>query len=218
MPRRRTIIKKIVLVLTGGSIILALMQVIIFTWIWNTADPIKKVDVIIVFPGEQERIVEGYALAKAGYADNLLIIGQTEESYSKLLRQHGLLPNVRLLASAKSRSTFEDVIIAQKIILENRFDSALLVTSSYHMPRTLLLFKMSLLHSGANVELLTHQVEPQATRHLFRKIHFCYSEMIKLWGSTAEMIVYRLTCTELRDAPFFAEAGEFAKKFLLFPE
>jgi uncharacterized SAM-binding protein YcdF (DUF218 family) len=123
--------KKLMIGLAGCIICVTLLQTAFFAWIWNSAAPIHKAGLIIVFPGDQDRLVEGHALAKAGFADNLLIIGQTEKSFPKLVQQLGALPAINLIANGKSKSTFEDINIAKRIIRENRFQSVLLVTSSY---------------------------------------------------------------------------------------
>lgn len=145
-------------------------------------------------------------MAKAGYADNLLIVGQTEESFPKLVQKLGGLPDVNLIANGKSRSTFEDVNIAKKIIHENRFQSVVLVTSSYHIPRALFLLRAFLLDTGFKIELQYYPVEPRAIRDHSKIIRFYCNEMIKLWGSAAEMIGCQVTDSLLRNSPFFFQS------------
>lgn len=228
-PRDRVILRQPVDMINGGKMIrkallgiagcicsLALLQVMVFTWMWHTTAPIGKADILVVFPGDIERVFKGLALAREDYASNLLIIGQTAESYP-LWGMFGELPDVRMLASRKSRSTFEDVVIAEQIIQENGFHSVLLVTSSYHMPRALLLFKLFLRDSGVNVETLYCPVEHRNMRQLSRML-LCYNEMVKLWGSLIEMIGYKASDRMLRDSPIFVNITEFAKKILLFEE
>ena len=214
MTDGKRIIRKLLFAIAGGICSLALLQIMVFTWMWHTTAPITKADVIIVFPGDIERIFKGLALAKAGYASNLLVIGQTKESYP-LWRMFGELPDVRMLANRKSRSTFEDIVIARQIVQENDFHSALLVTSFYHMPRSLLLFKMFMIDSGVNVETQYCPVEHQGMRQISRML-MCYNETVKLWGSMFEMIGYKATGRLLRDSPVFVNIADFAKKILLF--
>lgn len=196
-----------------------LLQTAFFAWIWNStssihkADMIDKADLIVVFPGAQDRIIKGHALAKAGYADNLLIIGQTTVSYPTLMQRFGGLPAVNLIANSRSRSTFEDVNIAQQIIREKRFQSVVLVTSTYHMPRVLFLFKTFFWATGIKVDLRYYPVE---LRDEYKKNRLYFNEMVKFWGSTSEMIGYLVTDTLLRNFPFFDKVGQFIKNRLLF--
>lgn len=217
MSPKTTTIKKLIKGLASCILCVTLLQTAFFIWIWNSAAPIHKADLIVVFPGDEERIVEGHALARAGYADNLLIVGQTKKSIPNLVKQFGALPAVNLIANGTSRSTFEDVNIARKIIREEGFRSVVLVTSSYHMPRALLLFKTFMLDdTELKVELQYHPVEPGILRDHSRKVRIYCNEMIKLWGSAAEMAGCRITDSLLRDSPFFAKVGQFAKNRLLF--
>lgn len=202
--------------LTVCALCLMMLQMAFFAWIWNSSGPIHmhKADLIVVFPGEQDRIVEGHGLARAGNSDNLLIIGQTKNSITKQVKQFGDdSPSVKLVTSKQSRSTFEDVIVARQIILENHFKSVVLVTSSYHMPRVLFLFKTILMASGIKVELQYYPVELRDNSNTKR---FCFNEIIKFWGSLVEMLGYQLTGDLLRDIPLWGKVGHFVKyRFLL---
>jgi len=199
--------------LAGCIVCVLLLQAAFFVRIWNSSSSLHKADLIVVFPGDQERIVEGHALAKAGYADNLLVIGQTEKSFAKLVQKLGALPAVNLLPNSKSRSTFEDVNIARQIIFEKRLKSVILVTSSYHMPRVLFLLKASLLDADFKVDL---QYYPVSIRDHSKAKRLYFNELIKFWGSTVEMIGYRITEDLLRDSPFFVKVRQFVKNRLLF--
>jgi uncharacterized SAM-binding protein YcdF (DUF218 family) len=214
-----TKIKKWMLRLSGCLLCIALLQTAYFACIWQTATPvpsISKADLIIVFPGGTNRIAEGHSLAKEGYAPNLLIIGQTERSFKKLVDRLGALPSVNLIANDNSRSTFEDANIAKRIICSNRFRSVVLVTSSYHMPRSLFLLKTFLLDADLNVDLQYYPVEPSAVGDYSQDLRIYVNEMIKFWGSTAEMAGWKITHTLLRDSPFFAGIGHFVTSRLLF--
>lgn len=208
-------IKRISIGIAGCIICVAVLQAGFFAWIWTSAKPLHKADVIIVFPGDEERTIKGHALARDGYADNLLIIGQTEKSFPELVRKLGALPSVNLIANGKSRSTFEDINLAQRIIRERGFKSVVLVTATYHMPRTLFLFK-AFLDADLSVDLQYYPVELKDMDDRHKEFQLYCNEMIKFWGSTAEMIGYRMTNTLLRDSPFFAGIGRFVKKTLLF--
>ena len=82
------------------------------------------------------------------------------------------------------------------MIRSHELQSVLLVTDSYHMPRSYMLLKLELM--GSDVAVRPRPVEggcfgrnPLAWSGLQKKR--VYNEMIELWGSVAEMVHHSLT-------------------------
>lgn len=194
-----------------------MLQALVFTWLWlsfssgKVVPPARINDLIVVFPGDKERVREGHALAREGFSHNLLIIGQTRKNYERMLEQWGDLPGVGLIENGKSRSTFEDVYIARKIIEENRFHSVMLVTSGYHMPRVLFLASIYFAGMDAEIDLRYYPVELAERTGEWR--NYC-NELIKFWGSAVEMLGYMVTDNLLLDLPLFSDVKKFLKQRL----
>jgi len=81
------------------------------------------------------------------------------------------------------------------------------------MPRVLFLLKASLLDADFKVDL---QYYPVSIRDHSKAKRLYFNELIKFWGSTVEMIGYRITEDLLRDSPFFVKVRQFVKNRLLF--
>jgi vancomycin permeability regulator SanA len=82
-----------------------------------------------------------------------MMISKTDGDLRKLLRKNGVPETIRALPGGKSRSTFEDVYQTAKVIKENQFSSVIVVTSSYHLPRSLFLLKVYLKILGQDVRI-----------------------------------------------------------------
>jgi uncharacterized SAM-binding protein YcdF (DUF218 family) len=171
---------------------------------------------IVIFPGDKKRISAGYALAKEGYATNLTVINHTSEQLQKMTVNHKDLQKVKMVTSGKGRSTFEDVYNTQQIINRHQYQSIILVTSSYHMPRSLFLLKASLLSSAPKVKVQYYPVKMATDLSTSMVMRLCYNEIAKLWGSTIEMVGYQLTHTLLMKNPKYLEAKKYIKARLLF--
>ncbi|MBL8908193.1 MAG: YdcF family protein [Rhizobiales bacterium] len=122
----------------------------------------KPADVVIVLggvlrPGDPypdlgeaaDRIVHAYRIHRAGLASKILISGGNvfpnggvaeAEAIADLLAGFGIERSALLIESG-SRNTFENARESAKILRQQGLKSALLVTSSFHMPRALAVFR-----------------------------------------------------------------------------
>ncbi len=64
--------------------------------------------------------------------------------------------NGSVVIEPEARTTFENALLTGDIIQKEGFKKVLLVTSSYHMPRSLLLLKLKL--NGSGTEIGVHKV------------------------------------------------------------
>jgi len=177
----------------------------------------QQSEVIIVFPGfPPGRVDLGYQLAQKGFAPNLAVISKSARQLQRESRKRGSLGTVRPLSSGKSRSTFEDVYNAARILRENNLHSLLLVTSSYHLPRAFLLLKVFLLGSGVEIHACSLPLAQAKNVGPLLRGKLYLNELVKLWGSAVEMLGYRVSGTLLLDVPIFWEFRQFLKKTMLF--
>jgi uncharacterized SAM-binding protein YcdF (DUF218 family) len=110
--------------------------------------------------------------------------------YQKLLRKNGLPKIVNALPGGRCRSTAFDAYQAAKTIKENRFRSAIVVTSSYHLPRSLFLLGVYLKISGQEVRI---QGFPAKEAQSNKNLKQYGNEVFNFWGSIAEMAWYYFT-------------------------
>ncbi len=100
-------------------------------------------DAIVVLAGGRGRVDEGVRLYLEGKADTLLLIG-VDPSVRKgdLYR---VLPGRRsaegVVLEQVSRNTLENALYSRELILRNKITSVLLITSRYHMKRSMLFFR-----------------------------------------------------------------------------
>lgn len=179
----------------------------------------SKADLIMVFPGTPDRIAAGFQLAQTGCASKLAISGVGVKGLEAQAAQFGRPAGVKFVGSSKSRSTFEDVVNARKIVRQHGVRSVLLVTSNWHVPRSSFLLKCFLLGSGVTVQVvpvddprtLTGTKDAQRLR-----TKLAVNEAVKCWGSTVEMTWSILTGTLLLDVPRCQELSNFIKRRMLF--
>ena len=214
----RRYLKYLLLFSTLIPIVLA-AQVIYVAVVASKHADLKKSDLIIILPAATDRIREGYRLAELGYAPNLAIIGVPKEEIVKDKRYHGFPSNVRRVATAESRSTFEDALNIRNIVHQYGFRSITLVTSAYHMPRAYFLTKICL--GGSKIDLQQYTVsaeKPCKSEDRFSPncIKIWMNEMIKFWGSAFEMVTYQITGGSLDEYPLYVNFKRFATAHLLF--
>jgi uncharacterized SAM-binding protein YcdF (DUF218 family) len=104
--------------------------------------PTARTDAIVALTGGAERIGNAIDLLAQGYARRLLISGVNERtSRAEIAR---LNPGQRALFDCcvdldyRARNTIGNAIATRRWIADNGFRSLIVVTSNYHMPRTLL--------------------------------------------------------------------------------
>jgi len=155
-----------------------------FYWVLQKKESPKKSDGIVVFAGSDDRIKAGYELMKSGIADFLIISPASEKQLKKYEHINGSANETRYIIENKARTTFENAIYTREIVEKHNLKSIILLTSSYHLPRSYLLLKIALF--GTDTEIHLHGVENPG----FKEI---YNEMIKLWASLGEFVWYGIT-------------------------
>lgn len=144
------------------AVIAALMYFSVFytTIIWRLAEPLKisqspvYADAIVVFGGgvgESGRSGQGYEervnyainLYKDGYAKNIIfstgykyVFNETE--VMKSLAINSGVPPEAIIQEEKATNTYQNVQFVSSILRKNQWNTALLVSSPYHMRRVLL--------------------------------------------------------------------------------
>ena len=154
----------------------------------------EKADLIAVFAGTDSRIEKGYKLANSCLARFLTISPYNAEQIETTNEKFKKKTCYQILIENRAETTFQNALLVGNLIIKKNLNSVLLVTNSYHMPRSYLLSRLQLL--GKGIEIIPAPVGEKAfskspldwTVSQKKRV---YNEMMELWGSLAEMVWYR---------------------------
>jgi len=190
----------IILIILAVLISAILGEVAYFYHILTKDDLLQRADAIIVFAGSSERIEPAYRLANSGYARYLVISPASDNLLKSYKKTCELSPKVRQITEDKASSTFENALYTSKIIESLGFDSVILVTSSYHLPRSYFLLRILLLTSKVDVQPYgVARAQGNGTSWLDSSVERrkVFSEMVDFWGSLFELLKEKLVFCEV---------------------
>ena len=106
-------------------------------------DETTHTQAIVVLTGGRNRISEAVKLLNHGLADKLFISGVEKNTSLKDIcdSQDVLLPQNNVWLEKNSTNTIENAIQTQAWLKKNKISSIRLVTSNYHLPRSIQEFK-----------------------------------------------------------------------------
>ncbi len=150
--------------------------------------PTARTEIIVVFSGDPARFSAALGLLKNGSGRRILVVGQDNGAEIEAARAADpALIECCVDHDSRSQNTAQDAHNARNWILKNRFKSAILVTSTYHMPRAKLEFQ---------------RASPQT--------------YLQSFGITSESVNVRRFWDEPRVArPFLLEFLKYAPRFVL---
>ena len=125
--------------------------------------PGRRADAVVVLTGGAERIAEGVRLLRQGTGRRLLISGVNERTTRWDVAARGTPEDQEAFFSCcvdlgyRARSTIGNALEARRWATAQGFRSLVVVTSSYHMPRTLAEFS----HAMPEVALTPFSVVPE---------------------------------------------------------
>jgi uncharacterized SAM-binding protein YcdF (DUF218 family) len=142
----------------------------------------KKADVIIVLSGGNGRVLKAADLYKKGYADYVIFTRAFKDGLYPEIAENLGIPENKLLLEGNATSTYTNAVYSKAIIEENKFNSAIVVSSDYHMRRTKLSFDRIFSNSG--VEITYVKAVSLNDKWYLNKVEVkrIYSEWIKLVG------------------------------------
>ena len=112
----------------------------VIDFLFYEEDPVK-VDVIVLLSGDSFRMQKAAELYKAGYADKVLLTNALASGSTIEYAESFGIPRDALLTENEATSTFENALYSKDILLLQGFDSAIVVTSNYHMRRSKLAYE-----------------------------------------------------------------------------
>ncbi|SOC37720.1 DUF218 domain-containing protein [Salinicoccus kekensis] len=189
---------KVRMIIIGGCVIL-LFIIIVFIESFDhnvNEDPVPA-DVIIMLGGDdQGRLKKAAELYHEGYADYVMISPLMSEFYSQSREFANALgiPDTAIIAETEATSTYTNAVLTLEMMEKLGLESALVVTSDFHMKRSRLSFervnqdRFELTYVAALSENGEKWHERSYARLLWSK------EFYKIWG-------YRLGLYKVLDLP-----------------
>ena len=152
---------------------------------------LKRADLVAIMSGANDRISYGCMIAAAQGSGSLMLINSTPQQLKKHAIRNHVPSSVTLLPGGTSRSTFEDIHVTVQTARDRSVRSVILVTSDYLLPRALFLTYIHRLAVGQEMGV-QYMAVPQETPPQ-KRFRLFYSEIVKFWGSVAEMSGYHIT-------------------------
>lgn len=163
----------------------------------NETDTPEKADVIIMLGGgDKGRMEKAAELYHEGYADYVIITPESADIYpqsTEFAVELGI-PEDAIIEEYEATSTYTNAVESFKLMDEHGFDSALVVTSDYHLKRSKLIYDRvgDGQYDLKYIAALGAGGEKWNERSYADRIWF--SEFYKLWG-------YRLGLYNFIDVP-----------------
>ena len=151
-----------------------------------------------------------------GHSKHLIISPAKPAALVKYDKKYGWKKSSEHIYETKARTTFENAVYVKRLIEKHQFKSVLLVTSTWHMPRSYLLLKSQLLFSGVKIYRVGSDCAPNGRASWWgppkiRKL--VYGEFAQLWGSVGEYFLYllkgKLSEKNLKDMAIFKGYKQF---------
>lgn len=138
-----TLFKGIVSLLILTTLLVAVLFVDFVYKTFSFSGRDVNIDAVVVLAGGKGRVEEGVRLYRTGKGERLFLIG-----VDPAVRKSDLFVERPLERSGEevylekaSRNTLENAIFAREMLLKHNVRSILLLTSRYHMKRSLLIFR-----------------------------------------------------------------------------
>jgi uncharacterized SAM-binding protein YcdF (DUF218 family) len=191
-------LRRAMVLTTGAALSLFALGFVMFATIVTrppaVADP--RADGIVVLTGESRRIAEGARLLKEGRAERMLISGVFRHTGKRALIKISGLPEQKFDCCVdlgySAHDTAGNANEARSWATQRRYASLIIVTASYHMPRSLAELSLAL----PDARLIPHPIMPAGFPEshwwlnpaIVRKL---FSEYIKFLPTAAHLTVAR---------------------------
>ncbi|MDG4658126.1 YdcF family protein [Ectobacillus antri] len=100
-----------------------------------------RADVIIVLSGDQKRLEKAAALYEQGYAPYVLLSKSDTKRFSVEKAVKLGVPRERIIEEKHATSTYTNALYTKELLERRQFQTAIVVSSDYHMQRVRLVFE-----------------------------------------------------------------------------
>lgn len=202
----------------AGSLTL-LAEAVFFYSVLTAERGIEPADLVVVFHGTADRNKKGYRLVNEGIAPLLMVSPADSGTRDRYDKKYARAGGWRHLVENRADTTFQNALLAGRLIREHNLKKVILVTDSWHMPRSYFLLQMMLI--GSKVQISICSVDPgplpkSPARWSGRQCKLVYNEAVELWGSMAEFVDYSFRGRLPEKSPKGSRFVEFLRSVLLF--
>lgn len=181
--------KRLVKSLVMAGLCVILFQAMYVAVVLHRENSTARSQAIVIFRGNDTRIRTGYGLAAKAISRIVVVSPATSTGGTGYDAKYNLPAGVTRLAEPQARTTLENAIYTARVIREHGLKTVTLVTSDYHMPRSLALLRLFLLGNGVAVH--TYKVRAEdgggpAPAYRSTMVKLLYNEMLEFWGSLVE--------------------------------
>jgi uncharacterized SAM-binding protein YcdF (DUF218 family) len=148
----------------------------------------QKTDAIILLSGDEGRLGKSVSLMNAGYAKRLILTrtnghGSGEISLNSVFEAG--VPRSSIIPEYNATSTYTNALYSKDAMLRNGFNSAMVVSSEYHMRRVKYIFNK--VYRGTGIKLIyvasqSPHFDPALWWSKDIYIRYTLSEYVKLIG------------------------------------
>jgi uncharacterized SAM-binding protein YcdF (DUF218 family) len=186
---------------TVGAVIAITVAFLAPGYILDTPQPTpKKSDAIVVISGDEQlaRFAEGVNLYQLGFGKYLVFSGAAYDngtSNADVMRDLAIqrgVPQGAILEEPQGEDTWGNAVYTRQVLEEHQLQSAILVTSPYHLRRAKVTFDAA--YAGSGIELMVHAAPDSQWRK-------------QSWWQQAE--TRRLTFTELQKLAYIVATGQY---------
>ena len=214
---------KILLIVLALIISIPAIELGYFAWVLSrpvTVPPNLEADAIVVFHGSTSRVRAGYEIAQSLDARFLIISPALERERAIFDKRYQLPPGIKHIGEPLARTTLENAVYSQRIIERHELKSIVLVTSAYHMPRSLAFMTLCMLGDAADAKIYCTPAGVERNLMGYFKttkgLKTLYNEMVRFWGSLGEWVAFKVRGKLPEKNPKDIAIVKFLKSALLF--
>jgi uncharacterized SAM-binding protein YcdF (DUF218 family) len=174
-----------------GIFLIFMAEGLYFAWVLKTDRLPQKSEAIVAFMGSEKRIAAAYHLANQDLASFMVLSPAKDRAQQTLDKKYNLKPTITHVTEDQATTTFENALYTSQIVKTHRWKTVTLVTSDYHMPRSLALLDSFL--AGEHVDIHPYPVYPDTQVSKTVMLKLIYNEMVEFWGSMIEFVIWQAT-------------------------
>ena len=187
--------------LTVAIVIVAAVALLGPGFLLDAPQPTPRVsDAIVVISGDEQmaRFAEGVNLYQQGFGRYLVFSGAAFDngtSNADVMRRLAVvrgIPDAAILEEPQGEDTWGNAVFTRQVLEEHGLQSAILVTSPYHLRRAQVTFDAA--YAGSGIQLMVHAAPDSQWRKLS-------------WWQQPE--TRRLTFTELQKLGYILATGQY---------
>lgn len=165
---------------------LIFIAVLIESFIPEKSDSPEDSDVIVILGGgDQGRVQKAADLYQSGYAGKVLITPAGDRYNAQELKsiaRHYGVDERDVIADTESTSTYSNALRTIEIMEDNNFESAMIVTSDYHLKRSKLIFELLNDDEKTFNYIASANLDGKEGRDREDAFSLWFSEFVNTWG------------------------------------